>query len=710
MDDTELASLVAANIRDSVGYLDSELGQKRERMLRYYNGEVPDVADREGYSTVISRDVMEAVEEMLPALIKVFHSSGHAVEFEPQGPEDEEASEQATDYVNYIYNRDNEGWRISYEVLKDGLIQITGVSKTYWEEYEETKEEEYEGLTALEIEALEQDEALEIVEREQEGEVPTGYDQLGNVIMEPTYSVKVARTETDGRVCVESVAPEDFLVRPRMKRLDPSCEPAFFCAHRVQTSRSQLIEDGYPPELVYALPEDNDAQFDTERDARFDDEDERIAEYEPGNELVVIYECYLNTDYDGDGVAELRKVVTGGLQGGDILENEECEEFPFDLFCPYLMPHAVFGESLAEKVMDIQKLKTVTWRQVMDNMYHTNNPEMEIPENAVAEETYDDLAERKIGGFIRTKGDGGLRPIVVPFAAEAGLRVIQYVDGVREARTGVSDTATGTNPDLLQSHTRSDVKDMVIAASQERIELVARIAAETFYKPLFRRILRLVIKYQQKERMIRLRGQFTPMDPRSWNSAMDMTVNVGLGTGNKQQRLAYLSQLLAVQREAIQRPDLGLVRPKNIFNTLEEMTKAIDLPSVEPYFMDPEGPESQQYVAGIMQAMQGQGQGGSEAQAYMAAEQMKAQQKSQADLLEHQREMMKFQAQYRLDLMKWMSEQDLKRDQLDAEIWRFQQETQAKYGMAIDTATIKAEIDTLRAILPQMQQMGPRAA
>lgn len=700
MDDTELASLVAANIRDSVGYLDSELSQKRENMLRYYNGEVPDVEDREGYSTVVSRDVMEAVEEMLPALIKVFHSSGHACEFEPQGPEDEEAAEQATDYVNYIYNRDNEGWRISYEVLKDGLIQITGITKTYWEDYETEKEETYTGLTQEEVSALESDEALEVVEMEQDGEIPVSTDEMGQFIYAPTFTVRVVRTEQDGKVCVESIAPEDFLVRPRMKRLDPKTEPAFFCAHRVQTSRSQLIEDGYDPELVYNLPEDNDAQFDTEKDARYDDENERIAEYEPGNEIVLIYECYLNSDYDGDGVTELRKVVTGGLQGGDILLNEECEEFPFDLFCPYLMPHAVFGESLAEKTQDIQKLKTVTWRQVMDNMYLTNNPEMEIPDVAVTDGTYDDLTERKIGGFVRTKEGGHLRPLTVPFAAEAGLQVIQYVDTVRDARTGVSDTANGTNPDLLQSHTRSDVKNMIISASQERIELVARIAAETFYKPLFRRILRLVIKYQPKERMIRLRGHFVPMDPRSWNASMDMSVNVGLGTGDKSQKIAYLMQILGVQREAIMQPTLGLVKPKNIYNTLEELTKAIDLSSVEPYFMDPEGPEAQQFVQQVTGAMQGQG-GDPEAQAYMMAEQMKNQREGQKALLEHERDLMKMQAQMQLEVMKILNSRDADQDKLDFDIWKVQQELMAQYGIAVDTAQIKAEVEKVRAMMPR---------
>lgn len=664
MDDIELRSLLGGYISDSVGYEENtELNAEQLENLRFYLGE-PFGNEQEGRSQVISRDVMDVVEWMTPALMKMFHGSDMAVSFDPAGPDDEEKAEQATDYVNYVYTRDNEGFRVTQDALKDGLIQKLGVAKYWWDESRETKLEQYEGLNPAQMLEVTQpeneDDEIEVLEQEsEEQDLPDGTKM-------PVYDLKLRRLTTKRKVSVMGIAPEYFLISRRAR----SIEDAYFIAHWTRPTRSDLISQGYDKETVEGLSADNDTPWQQMEIERFEDQNPTTqpTDRDQSEQIVNVYECYVKVDYDGDGVAELRKIVVAGRNCAVTLSNEEIDYKPFVAWSPITIPHSLYGLAEADIVKDMQLIKSTLWRQMFDGLYIMNNPRYEVVADQV---NLDDALNSRPGGLVRVKSQGSITKLEGGWDGAQAFPMLSYLDQVIEGRTGVSRTAQGTNPDLLNNQTATAV-NQAMSAAQQRLELVARNFAEQFMKPLFKGVLRLLAKHQDRARMIRLRNKWVEVDPRSWNVDMDVTINVGLGTGNKDQKLAHLMQILGIQTQAIQAGS-SLADEKNVYNTLKEITKAVDLTSVDPYFTDPQNaqpkpPKPDPHMAEVQGKLQLQAQT-AQADQQMQQQKMAADaQASQADgqiKIQLAREQMAQEAALKREQM--AEEFSLKREQMSAE-------------------------------------------
>ena len=604
MDETALKSLVSSQIHEATGYMSSQVTAERQEALEFYLGEKFG-DEREGRSQVISRDVMDTVEWVMPALMEIFHGTEDPVEFDPVQPEDEQPAKQATDFVNYVYDKDNPGFLNSYEFIKNGLLSKVGALKTYWEEKTEVKEETRQGLTEDELADLVGDDDVEVLEQDaRKAELPpemqAALEQMQTIAAEnpgavpeppPTpmeYSVKIRRTKKVGRVCAEAIAPEHILIHRGATYRDP-----YPCGHRLQRTRSEMVALGYDKDFVWSLPtEDDDDEHSGEGDARFPDQEDndiRATRTDEAQRPILVTEWFTHVDMDGDGIAELIQVTVAGSSENVLIDWEPNDDTTWAFWCPVLIPHTIWGLSVADLVKDLQLLKSTIWRQMMDNLYQTNNPRPEIVEGQVNMEDYLNQAP---GYPIRVKAPGMINwNSAIPFVAEKAFAMLSYCDQVREWRSGVSQQQTGTDPNLLQNQTATAVNQTMTAA-QQRIKLIARVLAEVGFTRVFRNILKLVTKYQDKERVIRLRNEWAPMDPRRWNPEMDMTVNVGLGTGNKSEQLMHLNVILQQQKEAIGAGGAGgMVTWKQIHNTLQQMVKIAGLPSVDPYFRDPESPE-----------------------------------------------------------------------------------------------------------------------
>jgi len=594
MSDLDLAAIVAAKIQNALGYQGGRLSRERQQAERYYKGE-PFGNELDGRSQVVSRDVAEAVDGMMPSLMRVFASGDEVVRFEPAGPEDEAAAAQATDYVNWVWNQQNDGFSIFHSWFKDALLKKTGIVKIWWDESTDTTRETYQGLTTAERDILAGDPDVEIV-GEEERQVaaavpppPSGDGSPPPVDDGIRYDVVVRRTKRSGRIRVAPVPPDEFLMDRRAVGLDE----APFVAHRVRRTVSELIEMGYPRAVVMDLPIGNgeEGDFSLERLERFQDEDEwpwRDGEMQidPSMREVWITETYLRVDYDGDGVAELRRITVAG-EGSDptILDNEEVDDHPFAALTPIPMPHKFFGLSVADQTMDLQLIKSTLWRGALDSVYLANAPQMGAVEGQV---NLDDLLNRRPGGIVRLKSPTALVPIqTAPVSADA-FQMIEYVDTVREQRTGVTRYNQGLDADTL-NQTATGIS-AIQNASQQRLELIARIFAETGVKRAFRRILELVCKHQQQPQIVRLRGTWVAMDPREWSDQMDMTVSVGIGTGNKEQQIPQLMALLNLDERIVQIQggvNGPLVTAKNVYNKLVKLVEAAGLKTATPYYTDP---------------------------------------------------------------------------------------------------------------------------
>lgn len=640
-DDNKLKSILESEIDDAIGYLETETTDERQKALEYYLGE-PYGNEVEGKSQIITREVAEVVDGALPQLMRVFTSSDDAVVFEPVNQGDEETAEQATNYVNHIFYKDNNGFEIMHDWMKDALLQKVGVVKAYWDDKTDVTKEKYYGLNDDELAMIMQDDEVEVVEQDSTIVQEAVFDEMTGMQVSPalsSHNIKVKRTVDKGKVVVENVPPEEFLISKRARTI----ADAPFVAHRKMVTRGELIAMGYDEDTVMSLATGDALEFSPERIARYtrgeqpsdmDSDDEMM-------QLVEYFECYIQTDYDDDGIPEMRRVC---YASNEILHNEECDYVPFHSICPIPIPHKFYGHSLADRAMDLQLIKSTITRQMLDNLYLTNNYRVGAVEGQV---NLDDLLTSTAGGVVRMKNPAAIVPMTVQSNAAQSFPMLQYLDEIQAKRSGVSDAQQGLNPDLLQNVTAAAVNAMA-SASQGKLELIARIFADTGVSSLFKGILHLVCKYQQKERIIRVNNKYVPFDPREWSSEYNITVNVGLGTGSKQEQLATMQMILDKQEQLLTTYGLGnpLVNLKQYRDTLAKFVQMAGFKDDSQFLMEVTEEQAQQLAQ--MQAQQGASDPQTKAAEMLAqVEREKAQLKAQSDQAKMQldREQMQLEAQ-----------------------------------------------------------------
>ena len=574
----ELKSILQAEIDDAIGYIETETVDQRKQALEAYLRQ-PYGNEVEGKSQIVTGEVAEAIDGALPSLVRIFTGSDNIVVFEPQGPRDEASAKQATDYCNWVFNRDNAGVAILHDWFKDALMQKNGIVKAYWEDKEDITKERYFDLSNDELAMLMSDETMEIVEQDTT-EFPI-YDPMGQPVIDPmgvpvmgsTHNVVVQKRKKSGKVTIENVPPEEFLISKKARTIADSP----FVAHRQMLTRSDLVAMGFNKKQVEGLQMDDALAYTPERVARYSagEQPYQVQTDDPSMQEIEVFECYVKTDMNGKGIAALTQVF---YASNEILQDEDGKEMveevdyvPFHSICPIPIPHKFFGNSLADRTTDLQLIKTTITRQMLDNLYLTNNARVVAIEGQV---NLDDLLTSTAGGVIRAKSQGAVQQLVVQNVAQAAFPMLQYLDTVQSKRTGVSDASQGLDPAILQNVTAAAVASMQQAGAG-KIELMARIFAETGVKSLFQGILHLLCKYQDKARMVRMRGEFVEFDPRTWANQYDVSINVGLGAGNRQEQMAMLTMVLAKQEQLIAQygPANPYVSPAQYRGTLGRMVE-----------------------------------------------------------------------------------------------------------------------------------------
>jgi hypothetical protein len=592
LDDSDILAICSAHIAGSLGFLNGKLAQARLKALQFYNAE-PYGDEVDGSSQIVTTEVRDVVESAMPSLMKVFVSGDKVAQFDPTGPEDEQVAEQASDYCNYIFSKDNDGFGILQTAFRDGLIQRQGIVKISWEETTDYKRERYEGLSDEEFAMLMAPEEVDAVQHtEYQGQLAQIDPSTGLEALVPAtlHDVVLRRAKKTGRVRIVNVPPEEFLISRRAVSL----EGAGFVAHRVRKTASELIEEGYDKKLVEGLPGYDSQTYNAEKIERFKAEDEAPATKEdvidPAMKEIWIVECYLPIDVDGDGIAELRKITVAGDPAVELLDNEEIDSLPFRAWTPIPQPHKFFGLSLADLTMDLQITKSTVTRQILDNMYRVNNGRAAISGKVNIE----DMLTLRPAGLVRmtdanTLPEGHIMPLVTPPLGNMAYPLLEYLEGQQETRTGITKYNQGLDANSLNK-TATGI-NTITGYAQARQELIARNAAEQLVAGIFKSILELVCKHQQEPRIIRLRNRWVPMDPRQWNDQMDVTVTVGLGTGNKDQMGAHLMSILQIQQAIMERagPDNPLVGWEELRNALEKYCENVGLKTADPYFKDPQG-------------------------------------------------------------------------------------------------------------------------
>ena len=576
----ELKSVIERETSDALGYQNGTLVKERSLALDYYNSQ-PFGNEVEGRSQVISADVLEAVESVLPSLLRIFTAGDDIVKFEPVTEEDEELAKQATEYINHIIFKDNDGWKIFYTWFKDALIQKNGFIKHYYKSEDEFTKESYHGLTDIEYQALLVDDEVEVISVEDVTEDKIVATEQGDMTdTTTTYNVDVRRKASSGKIVIENIPPEEMLVSKRCKII----QDAPFIAHRVKKTVSDLIGEGYNKKQVEDLPSYHQENWNEEKLSRniFQEENYMDENADPSMREVMVSEVYIRSDIDNDGVAEILKVICAGTE---ILDVEEMSYIPFSTITPIINPHRLFGMSVADLVMDIQQIKSVLLRQCLDNAYLMNNSRVLAQDGMV---NLDDLLSSRAGSIVRVKSPNAVVPLQAQNFMQEGLAMIEKIDQMREQRSGISRLQQGLDPNTIQkSHTTATGVREAMQSAGQRIETIARVFAETGMKDLMNCLLQLTTQYQDTKRIIKIRNKYVPVDPREWKNKFNLTINVGLGTGTQEQRLQMLGQILGVQKEIFQAGS-SLANEQNIYNTLERMIHNAGFKSPQEFFINPE--------------------------------------------------------------------------------------------------------------------------
>ena len=675
----EIESIVQDAIQNAVDFVESEISEDRIKAQRYMDGEV-DIGYEDGRSKVVATKVRDVVRAVKPSIMRVFLSTTKPVEFVPKGPEDVAMAEQATDFIHHEFQRLN-GYRVLSDAIHDALVKKQGIIKSYYKRYPTAKIYTFTDLSEDELTLLTSDPDVQILE--QEMEMRMEMDAMGMDIEAPVFSVKISRTQMKGELCLESVPPEELFVNRDARTMDD----AYIIAHRTDMRAGDLIQMGFDPEIVLNLDglESGSEITEVEVFARqgYDEDFADESEQDPAMKNVTVTEAYMRMDVDGSGVPVLHKFLCGGTKY-ELLDFEPVDDIPLVKLEIDPEPHSFYGSSLAELIIEDQDASTAILRGILDNVALTNSPRLGFLEGSV---NVDDLMNAEIGGLVRMRQPGAIQDLAVPFTAGQTLSALTYMDKMVEQKTGVTQNIA-LNPDALQSTTKAAVTASVEAAAGQ-VEVMVRNLADGV-RDLFRLMLKLSHKNMDEERMMRMNGQFVPVDPRVWDVGMDISINVGLGTGREDERVAALQQALQLQTQVYQQygPMNGLVSLTNIRNTLTDMMAAAGVRNSDRYF----APINQEIEAQMLQMQQMQQQQLAQQQqdpnaAYLQAEQMKAQAKVSTDM-----------AKLQLDAQKAMAEDDRERDRMAQDLLVDAAKIAGQYGTQVDIARVKAEQDRLRTV------------
>ncbi len=670
--------------------------------LNYYyarplGNEMPD------RSQMVSPELRDTIEWIKPQLMRMFAGTNNVVRFEADGPEDEDLADQQTEACNYIFMRQNNGVMVLHDYIMDALLMRNGYICTYYEKKRQVKIENYTGLdqdalTKLMMDAKEEGDEIEIFSQdEKQIYLPNplmlqppqpGQPPQPPVIPSSAFDIKLRRVSNNGRVCVDAIPREEVLVSPRARA---GLDEADFYEHKTKLTRSDLIAQGYDKDIVDKAQIGPPKWTNLDDLARNDLLDQSNTEDTGDHSMQEpeVRDVHIRCDFDGDGIAELRHVCVIGDQ---IAENEEEEEGPLASGSPMRMAHRHIGISIYELLVDLQQEKTMLVRNLNDNVHLNNNTRMAIDQDNV---NLDDMMTNRPGGIVRTKGTpmDKFYPMETPNVIGDVLTAIEYYDKVRQWRVGVGEDTTTMDPDALQNVTKGSTLAM-LSKSDLKIELMARLLAEGL-KDTFRKINNTIIRHQDKPMVMKLRGKWTDVDPSQWKYRTSVTINVGLGSGNREEMRANL-MLLGQGMQAWKQA--GLVSPDNGYNFAKRSIEALGFNTPTEFVTDPKTPEGQQLMKSLQPPPPPQVQVAQiKAQSDAAALKQKAQFDAQQSSLDHQLATGQITAQQASESQKLLMEQRAETVKMTLDHQNTQAEIilNAAVKLAVAAISAKAQADSI---------------
>lgn len=587
MTEQDLLAFLDAEADSAYQHMSGRNATDRTKAMRDYM-RLPYGTEEPGRSDVVASDVFDSIEGMIPDLIEVFVSTDEAVRFDPVGPEDEEGAKQATDACNYVFYKQNNGFLTLYTAAKDALMMKTGGVKWYWEERRTPSFTTFKGDEMQIALYLMQNPKAEVLSTEvldpqpqPEPDNPQWRPPMGLV-----QQIRVKTVETKGKVCITPIPSDEMRVsRAHNSIMLTDCP---YVAHVCKRSKSQIREMGFNvSDEDMKAAENEETSVDRELRDILDDNyaSQREDSHDPAQIEGWLREEYVLLDFDGDGIAERRCIMRLGQK---VLSNEECSHVRIAAWTPYILTHKFEGMSLAELVSDFQRIQTEIWRQNLDNLQLANNNETVVLTDATGNPlaNIDDLLNRRPGGVMREKAPNAIRPYNERWKGMDSAGLVEMMHSAKENRTGWTRYSQGLDSNSLNKTAHG--LQQIMNASQKRMKLMARIMAECLVAPMFRGIFKTLTDYSMEKLSFRLNGKFVAYDPQEWRDGYDMTINVGIGSGDKMQQLQMLGSIEAAQGAAVQGGGLGkVITMQNLYNLQKRKVELAGFKDPGEFWTDP---------------------------------------------------------------------------------------------------------------------------
>lgn len=662
--------ILGAMIQDAVSYIDEEISPARAEAMRFYRGDLFG-NEQDGRSKVVSRDVHDVIQSVLPSIQRTFFGAEKLVEFAPRMPNDTQNAMQATDYVNWLLEEAD--WFEQFRSMAlDALLHGDGFGKVVYYEEDEVEITQFTGLD---------EQALTLLASE-EGELQVGQREDG------TFDAILKKREKEQEFCIKAIPPEQFLIDRRA-----TCfEDADIVAHRCHLTVNELVEMGYDREEMRELTGDNELTTNAELIER--QPYNTITNGESVNEdlrRVLYVEAYTHYDLDGDGIAEMLKVCTGG-PGYKILKVEPCDDSPFFKLSMSPNAHAFFSEGMYDRLSDVQKINSQILRLTLDSLAQTIFPRMGVVEG---DGNMEDVLNNEVGAVIRMRTPNGVIPMAQQFTGSSAFPVLDYMRQVKEQRTGISGASMGVNADMLTNATREAV-NATIQAGQGQIEMICRNFAGGL-KRMYCLMLDLIRTHQDQETIMRLRDQFIPIDPRGWGE-MDVVINAAISSSTVDQRMAMLQYQFEKQSEAYTAlgPNNGIVTLGQIRNTMAKIAELSGfkdssqfwIPVAPDYEMPQQDPEQDPNAQAT--------------QVLAQAEQYKADMMAQTAQMKAEIDMQAKREKLESDQMQAMMKLEVERQKLDLDRAKLELEYQVQVTKA-EQQRAKDALEAIKAIMTQRE-------
>jgi len=605
--------VVKADIEVAKTANDSEKGARQEAYELYRamgNGE----KDRPGRSRVKSSDVMDMIEWLMPSLMKAFFGSRKCISVEPIGNEDISKAEKFQKLLNWQFTDKGNGFRIGHEWIKSSLVYGLSPAKVTWQDLYVRKGFAFPEISEPQMEELRSDSD---VERLEVGNVDVRYAQPQSPVINPytmmsggsnamPLTLQPAQLEPyrvyqevkgEKRIkiysgpLVEVIPPEDFFCDPEARDI----QDARFVIHRVKRTVSYLKKK--EKEGVYSNIDSVVEAGANANGKSGEDDDETYMRANAANNFsystsrndvqkarrkVDVWEWWGLLDVDDTGIAEPYLVVVANDTIIRMERNPYAHgEPPFEVMCPILDIFAMKGVSMVDLVGEYQKVKTALLRQTLDNISFQNNQMWEVDETAGVD--IDSLINPRPGGVVMTNRLGGVKQITPTPLAQHAYQTMEFIQTQLEQRTGITRYNQGLDANSLNK-TASGI-NAIMSASSQRIELIARVMAETGFRKLYKKMLMLNQQFVDQDIVIRVYGKPLEISPDDLAGNFDVSVDIGGATNKEEQDVHQMMTILNYAQILL---GLGVMQPNNVYEVVRKILETWGVADADKYISDPQ--------------------------------------------------------------------------------------------------------------------------